>query len=401
MSTNPPTFRTILRGFDPAQVEAALGEMSTALETARREAADRTVELAKAQAVQRQVSERLDSMRARIHELEEAQRTASSPTYRDLGERIASILTLADEEAAEVRGVATLDAQKHRDESATAAAAVRAESDRYAEEVRTKAEAEAARVVEDAKKSADAMLDHADRESAARREEAEALFESQRAKAASAAADFETTLAERRDRAAAEFAALLAGHEQTLSSVQTQAEQLARESQTAHQEARTAANATLETANEEAALMVQQAREQADRIRRDSERELAAATARRDSINAQLTNVRQMLATLGGPALAQQVAATIEEAPLAAVPADEGTADGEALAPGQDDAVEDERVTDAAPSPEPVDGLEDDDDAEQVAMDEPDADDADEDADHAHASAEPAPKGTSAPARSR
>ncbi|HET7761120.1 MAG TPA: hypothetical protein VFL46_02090, partial [Phycicoccus sp.] len=32
------------------------------------------------------------------------------------------------------------------------------------------------------------------------------------------------------------------------------------------------------------------------------ERELAAATARRDSITAQLSNVRNMLATLGGPA---------------------------------------------------------------------------------------------------
>jgi len=34
----------------------------------------------------------------------------------------------------------------------------------------------------------------------------------------------------------------------------------------------------------------------------DSERELAAATQRRDSINQQLVNVRQMLATLSGTA---------------------------------------------------------------------------------------------------
>ncbi len=36
------------------------------------------------------------------------------------------------------------------------------------------------------------------------------------------------------------------------------------------------------------------------RIRSESERELAAASARRDSINAQLANVRQMLQTLTG-----------------------------------------------------------------------------------------------------
>ncbi len=42
----------------------------------------------------------------------------------------------------------------------------------------------------------------------------------------------------------------------------------------------------------------------ADRIRSESERELAALTNRRDSINAQLTNVREMLATLTGAAVA-------------------------------------------------------------------------------------------------
>ncbi len=42
----------------------------------------------------------------------------------------------------------------------------------------------------------------------------------------------------------------------------------------------------------------------ADRIRSESERELAALTNRRDSINAQLTNVREMLASLTGAAVA-------------------------------------------------------------------------------------------------
>jgi len=58
----------------------------------------------------------------------------------------------------------------------------------------------------------------------------------------------------------------------------------------------------LDAARVEAAALVSSAKEQAQRIRRDSERELAAATARRDSITAQLSNVRNMLATLGGGA---------------------------------------------------------------------------------------------------
>ena len=45
-----------------------------------------------------------------------------------------------------------------------------------------------------------------------------------------------------------------------------------------------------------------EAKTTAERIRADTERELAAATQRRDSINSQLANVRQMLATLTGTA---------------------------------------------------------------------------------------------------
>jgi hypothetical protein len=50
---------------------------------------------------------------------------------------------------------------------------------------------------------------------------------------------------------------------------------------------------------------VAEARNKAERVRRDSERELTAATARRDSITAQLSNVRQMLATLGGASMVE------------------------------------------------------------------------------------------------
>ena len=57
-----------------------------------------------------------------------------------------------------------------------------------------------------------------------------------------------------------------------------------------------------EDARESAAQIISEAKATAERIRSDSERELAAATQRRDSINSQLANVRQMLATLTGTA---------------------------------------------------------------------------------------------------
>ena len=66
------------------------------------------------------------------------------------------------------------------------------------------------------------------------------------------------------------------------------------------------ARQTIETAQRQADDIVADARAKTDRIRSESERELAALTHRRDSINAQLHNVREMLATLtgGGAALA-------------------------------------------------------------------------------------------------
>ena len=56
----------------------------------------------------------------------------------------------------------------------------------------------------------------------------------------------------------------------------------------------------LDEAEERSTTMVAEARASADRVRAESDRELAAAAQRRDSINAQLSNVRQMLATLAG-----------------------------------------------------------------------------------------------------
>ena len=79
--------------------------------------------------------------------------------------------------------------------------------------------------------------------------------------------------------------------------------------------------------------MVSEARTSADRVRAESERELAAAAQRRDSINAQLSNVRQMLATLTGTSvlgvgMAQPEAA--DEQPDAADAQPKAPAEGDA-----------------------------------------------------------------------
>ncbi len=187
-----------------------------------------------------------------------------------------------------------------RKEAEQEVGALRADADRYAEDTRRDADAEGARVLADARKAADGERDAAERDASARRAEAEALYEDQRAKAAQAAADFETTLAERRQKATAEFQAQQAATQAELDAMAARNKDTEATLERNRAEAEERIARMLADAEERSTTMVSEARTSADRVRAESERELAAAAQRRDSINAQLSNVRQMLATLTG-----------------------------------------------------------------------------------------------------
>jgi cell division septum initiation protein DivIVA len=108
--------------------------------------------------------------------------------------------------------------------------------------------------------------------------------------------------------------------------VQERADLLGREAEEDRSAAASEASRVLDAARAEAAAVVGSAKEHAERIRRDSERELAAATARRDSITAQLSNVRNMLGTLGGGAAVGLPAEEEHSLETTAAPADEASA---------------------------------------------------------------------------
>lgn len=317
MST--PNFPQVFRGYDPAQVDhhlaqlgQRLGELQAAADAARDEAARASVELTKVKQTHDQEAARLgqalDSERSKVSALEEAGRTASTPTFADLGQRVGSILTLADEEATQIRATALQESEAARAAADAHAEQTRAEAARYAEETRSRTDLDAANLMDQTRAKADSIIEDAAREAAARREEAEAFFENHRAKVASQAADFESTLTQRRDLAAAEFATQLSKNEEHLADIQARADQLAKEASERHAEKTARARSVLDQAQAEAGSIIEAAKEQAERVRRDSDRELAAATARRDSITAQLSNVRNMLATLGAPGVALSTA---------------------------------------------------------------------------------------------
>ena len=254
-------FRTVLRGFDPEQVKSAMDEMHTSVVTARRLAADRTIELTRMQDHLNQVQRRLDEATARIAELEK-QSPQSAPSAGDVGARIGSILALANEEAEELRAAGRDQAQRTLAEADASARAARSEAERHADEVRLTARGDADRVVDEARQRAAALLDEANRDADARRAEAQAIVDSHRAQADAVAA----------------FSGQIAKHTDRLQQASTRVEQLA---------------------HEEATLVQRQGQESTERIQRDTENQLAAVDARRQSITAQLSTVGELLQQLG------------------------------------------------------------------------------------------------------
>lgn len=295
--TDPSSqFRLALRGYDPGQVDRRVRALTDAAATARQQA---------------------EELSARVRQLEEEQAGAAAgdgasapPSFTHLGERVGQILALAEEEAEELRRCAHEEVAAERGALEETVARVRAEADRHAEERRSDADQAAARMLEEARRAADELIDGAERDAAARLQEAEAVYEDQRARAAQAATDFETTLVSRRQAAEREFTQEMSEAKKHLAEIEEQIDRSRAEAETRQADALRQARRIVDEAESQASSIINDAKAVAARVRADSERELAAAIQRRDSINAQLANVRQMLATLTGASpivLAQDV----------------------------------------------------------------------------------------------
>lgn len=294
------SFKTVRHGYDPQEVDRHVAELARSA----RDSQARTEELA-AQVAQLTTQTQQDAQVARdqaAHEQAAAVKPQppAEPSFHDFGKRIGHILAMAEEEAEEMRSAAVTEVRSRLQDVDAQTEQTRSDADQYAQETRAVAEQDAARLLEDARRGADAMTDESERMAMARNREAEALYEEQRARAAKAAADFEQTLAERRDKAEDMFQDRTELAEKELESARNRVAKLRAEGdQLQAESARRAAQLTAD-AERKAEQIVADAMERADRIRSESERELSAATQRRNAINAQLTNVRQMLATLSG-----------------------------------------------------------------------------------------------------
>ncbi len=309
-----PDFALVRRGYEPAQVDKRLRELAEQNATREKQLVALNERLAKLES-----GENAQAGRA----------PAAPPTFADLGDRVGKILTLAEEEAADIRAAGKGEFETRLAEAEKVAAKLRRQADEYAEKRRADADGEAKGLVAAAHRKSDTLLEETQRDASARKAEADALFEAQRAKAAQAAADFETTLAERRDRMEQEFTAQSEASRAQMDDATARLEQTRNEAQKLRSDAEMNSRRLTQDAEQKAGEIVAQARQHADRIRAESDRELAAAGARRDAINAQLSNVRQMLSTLSnaGPISLMALGDEDAEAPEAEAPEAEAQKD--------------------------------------------------------------------------
>lgn len=299
MSQPSYEFRTVVRGFEPTEVERALQQLWAKVEQGQEAVAQAEADNEGLRQQLGALSDQSHIDQVQIRQLVDELEQAEAPSASAITERAAKILKLAEEEAGEILSKAK-----------SAAIIAKADADRYGEQTRKaadldaaetadKAKSQSARLLEEADQKADEVLDNANMEATTRREEAEAIFERQRSRAAAAAAEFEKTLTTRRDAAAKDFASQMESYQQAISAAEQRHVEIRAESDQMLATAKQDTEMMLRSAREEAAQKLDDARLAADRVRTESERELLAATARREAVTAQLTNVRQMIAALG------------------------------------------------------------------------------------------------------
>jgi DivIVA domain-containing protein len=288
-------FDVALRGYDRDQVDAHLASLESEFTGALSER-DRLAERVK------QLENRVEELHLQSgDEREEPEQTASP--LSGFGMRIEKIMRLAQDEAAAVREEGEAEIERERAEAKKKVATIQQAAEKDATAHRQKVQSEASGLLDKARQEAARVRADADAQAGATREEASGHLESVRARAAQAAADFETALAKRRQKAESDHTARTNAAERELAETVARTDQLRAEAEKMRSEAERRSQEMLQAAQRESAELVGEARAQADRTRRESERELASLSKRRDAITDQLRNVREMLSTLTGGAV--------------------------------------------------------------------------------------------------
>jgi len=283
MNETPPAFDIVLRGYERRQVDEHLAALVNDRMSAQRRVVD------------------LEQHLARLRQEYEAG-GQNEPSYASLGARVEKMLRLAEEESRDVRAEAKAASEQIRSQAATDVEEIRRLGEEDAARRKSAAELNCVQIMEEAHRESERIRAEASGEAEAKVAGAERVIEEARAKAAQIATEVEAKLAKRREQAERDMAARQEVADHRLAEIGQKADQIRMEAQKMRDDAESRAKQLLDSARREAEELVADARAKSDRQRMESERELAALQHRRDSINAQLSNVREMLATLTGSA---------------------------------------------------------------------------------------------------
>lgn len=269
MST-PTDFRIVLRGYEPAQVESRV----------------------------RGLEEEIARLRADQPSLRIAAPPQEPTSYEHLGLRMMRILDLATEEAGAVREAARIEVEQSRADSLAGAALLCEQAELEAEQIRADAQAEAADTTERARLAVADLLDAASREAALRRREAESLLDRQRTAVVKANEEFERTIAQRSEAADQAFRHAEADRRSRLDALGRHVSAQQAEIEAGRAQAKQQARDIIDAAHAQAAGIIEQARSTAAQLSTEADREIAAAVQRRDSLNAELAELREVLESL-------------------------------------------------------------------------------------------------------
>lgn len=204
MGAPPIGFDVVMRGFDRNQVQDAVGRLEDDLRTV---VAERDQAIIRANDLHIQ----LEQASSDVSTLNSKLRNAQAPTFESMGERIASMLRLAEEEAGEIRRQADTDAEQTRAEAAADKDAVdqhNTQTRADAQQALDEAKAEADRVLGEAKAEAAQHTEDRHREAAEHlqnaKTDAAGLTEQSATARSEADKDFQITLVQRRKQAQTE-----------------------------------------------------------------------------------------------------------------------------------------------------------------------------------------------------
>jgi cell division septum initiation protein DivIVA len=284
MNPSPPSFDTAMRGYERTAVDAKVAAL----------AAERTAFERRAAELEREIAKMNTAMGRGP--------AADAPYYVTVSRKVESILREADEDARRMTTEATAAGQRDREMAQAAADAMRARMAEEAGNAEKAAQEARSQIIGQSQHEAQTIHSQGVEKAVRIAGGAGEVVEAARAQHAQIAVDTETRLNAQREQFEREVLNRQETAERRLQETAQLAAQMKAESAQMTEDSQRAAHALIEASRAAARELVEETAERAARLQQEAEREVAALTHRRDSINAQLSTVRETLASLSGSA---------------------------------------------------------------------------------------------------